>query len=115
MAHPRNVRHLRVDGKTVADGTTQNTFVYLVVFVLIYVASVLILALDDFDPTTTFTAVAATINNIGPGLGMVGPAGNYAGFSYLSKMVLAFDMLAGRLEIYPLLIFFLPSTWKKQA
>ena len=75
----------------------------------------MILALDNFDPTTTFTAVAATINNIGPGLSMVGPAGNYAGFSYLSKSVLIFDMLAGRLEIYPLLIFFLPSTWKKQA
>ncbi|MBQ9268508.1 MAG: TrkH family potassium uptake protein [Oscillospiraceae bacterium] len=115
MAHPRSVRHLRIDGKRVEDGTMQNTFVYLVVFVAIYAASVLILALDDFDPTTTFTAVAATINNIGPGLGRVGPAGNFSGFSYLSKCVLIFDMLAGRLEIYPLVIFFLPSTWRKQA
>ena len=115
MAHPRTVRHLRVDGKTVEDGTVQNTFVYLVVFVAIFAVSVLIVALDNFDPTTCFTAVAATFNNIGPGLSMVGPAGNYAAFSYLSKLVLAFDMLAGRLEIYPLLIFFLPSTWKKRA
>ena len=115
MAHPRTVRHLRIDGKTVEDGTVQNTFVYMVVFVIIFASSVLILALDNFDPTTSFTAVAATINNIGPGLSQVGPAGNYAAFSYLSKVVLIFDMLAGRLEIYPLLIFFLPATWKKRA
>ncbi len=115
MAHPRSVRRLRIDGKSVEDGTLQNTFVYLVVFVVIYIVSVLILALDGFDPTTTFTAVAATFNNIGPGLNLVGPAGNYSQFSFLSKVVLIFDMLAGRLEIYPLLIFFLPSTWKKHA
>ena len=115
MAHPRSVRHLRIDGKPVADGTLQNTFVYMVVFVSLYAASALILALDGFDPTTTFTAVAATINNIGPGLGRVGPAGNFSGFSYLSKCVLILDMLAGRLEIYPLLIFFLPSTWRRHT
>ena len=115
MAHPRSVRHLRVDGKTVEDGTLQNTFVYLVVFVVIYVVSVLVISLDGFDPTTTFTAVAATFNNIGPGLERVGPAGNYSGFSALSKIVLIFDMLAGRLEIYPLLIFFLPATWKRHT
>lgn len=115
MAHPRSVRHLWLDGKVVEDGTLQNTFVYLVVFVAIYAVSVMVVALDGFDPTTTFTAVAATINNIGPGLELVGPAGNFSGFSWLSKIVLIFDMLAGRLEIYPLLIFFLPSTWKKHA
>ena len=115
MAHPRSVRHLRMDGKTVSDGVLQNTFVYLVVYVAIYAVSVLIVSLDGFDPTTTFTAVAATINNIGPGLELVGPAGNYAGFSWLSKIVLILDMLAGRLEIYPLMIFFLPSTWKKHS
>ena len=115
LAHPRSVTNIRLDGKRVEDGTLQNTFVYLVVFVMIYAVSVLILALDGFDPTTTFTAVAATINNIGPGLNLVGPAGNFSQFSYLSKVVLILDMLAGRLEIYPLLIFFLPSTWRKQA
>ena len=115
MSHPRSIRHLRIDGKTVEDGVIQNTFVYLVVFVLIYAGSLLIISLDGFDPTTSFTAVAATINNIGPGLEMVCPAGNFSGFSYLSKCVLILDMLAGRLEIYPLLIFFLPATWRKHA
>lgn len=115
LAHPRSVRHLRLDGKTVDDAVMQNTFVYLVVFVLIYGISVLIVSLDGLDTTTTFTAVAATINNIGPGLGAVGPAGNFTCFSWLSKLVLIFDMLAGRLEIFPLMIFFLPATWKKRS
>lgn len=115
LVHPRSVRHVRMDGKTVDDSVMQNTFVYLVVFVLIYAVSVMLVALDGFDTTTTFTAVAATFNNIGPGLELVGPAGNFAGFSWLSKIVLIFDMLAGRLEIFPLVIFFLPSTWKKHA
>jgi trk system potassium uptake protein TrkH len=73
----------------------------------------LLLTLDNMDLTTTFTAVAATINNIGPGLELVGPAGNYSSFSGLSKVVLIFDMLAGRLEVYPLMILFLPDTWKR--
>ena len=115
LTHPRSVRHLRMDGKTVEDGTLQNTFVYLAICLVIYSVSVLIVAWDGFDPITTFTAVAATINNIGPGLELVGPAGNYSGFSFLSKVVLIFDMLAGRLEVYPLMIFFMPSTWRKHT
>ena len=115
MIQPRSVRHLRMDGKTVGDSVLQNTFVYLVVFVMIYAVSMLLVSLNGFDTTTTLTAVAATINNIGPGLNLVGPAGTYANFSWLSKIVLIFDMLAGRLEIYPLMIFFLPSTWKRRG
>ena len=68
---------------------------------------------DKFDLTTNFTAVAATFNNIGPGLNVVGPTGNFAGFSMFSKIVLIFDMLAGRLEIFPMLILLAPGTWKK--
>ena len=113
--HPRSVRHLKMDGKTVEDGTLQNTFVYFAIYVVFFSISVMIVALDGFDPVTTFTAVAATINNIGPGLEMVGPIGNFADFSWLSKIVMIFDMLAGRLEIYPLLIFFSPATWRKHA
>ena len=75
--------------------------------------SVVIVSLDNFDLITTFTAVAATFNNIGPGLELVGPSGNFAMFSPLSKVVLIFDMLAGRLEIFPLLLLFTPSVWKK--
>lgn len=115
LAHPRSVRHLRLNGKTVDDDVVQNTFVYMVVFVLLYGISVLLISLDGLDTTTTFTAVAATINNIGPGLGAVGPVGNFSCFSWLSKLVLIFDMLAGRLEIFPLIIFLLPATWKKRG
>ena len=113
LIHPRSIRHVRLDGKKVEDSVLQNTFIYLIVFIVIYTVSMLILAMDGMDVTSTFTAVAATINNIGPGLNVVGPAGNYSTFSALSKCVLIFDMLAGRLEIYPLVIFFLPSTWKR--
>jgi len=70
-------------------------------------------SLDNFDLIATITAVEATLNNIGPGLGMVGPAGNYAAFSPLSKVVLTMDMLLGRLELFPMLILLMPSTWRK--
>lgn len=113
MTHPRTVRHVRLEGKRVEDNVLQNTFVYLAFFVLLYVASLLIVCMDGLDLTTSFTAVAATINNIGPGLEIVGPMGSFASLSWLSKLVLTFDMLAGRLEIFPMLILFLPSTWKK--
>ncbi len=115
MTHPRSVRHIQMDGKTIENGVLQNTFAYLAIYVLIFAASLLIVSLDGLDLTTNFTAIAATINNIGPGLELVGPVGNFDCFSFLSKIVMIFDMLAGRLEIYPLMIFFLPSTWKKHA
>ena len=80
-------------------------------YMIIFVASVLIVSLDEKDLVTNFTAVAATLNNVGPGLGLVGPAGNFSGFSNLSKLVLSFDMLAGRLELIPMLMIFVPSVW----
>ena len=73
----------------------------------------LLISLDNFDFTTNFTAVAATINNIGPGLSMVGPTGNFGQFSDFSKLVLTFDMLVGRLELFPILILFSKNTWRK--
>ena len=89
------------------------TNIFLVVYIFIFTLSVLLVSIDNFDPTTNFTAVAATINNIGPGLSRVGPTCNFALFSPLSKLVLIFDMLAGRLEIMPLVILLVPNTWKK--
>ncbi len=113
LIHPRSVRAVRLDDKAVDNETLRTALSYLVAYVLIFGASVLILCLDNLDLTTTFTAVATTFNNIGPGLGLVGPAGNFDCFSYLSKYVMMFDMLAGRLEIFPLLILFSRETWKK--
>ena len=81
---------------------------------LLTVASILLVSLDNFDASTTITAVFATVNNIGPGLGMVGPVGNFAMFSPLSKIVLTLDMLFGRLELYPMLVLLYPGTWKRR-
>ena len=75
--------------------------------------SVLLIGIDNFDLVTNFTAVAATLNNIGPGLELVGPAQNFGLFSNFSKLVLTFDMLAGRLELFPLLLLFYRGTWKR--
>ncbi len=113
MIHPRQVQKIRMDGRSVAHDTLRNTNVYMVSYVVILVASILLVSLDEFDFTTNFTAVAATLNNIGPGLNLVGPTQNFAIYSPLSKIVLMFDMLAGRLELFPILILLKPSCWKK--
>jgi trk system potassium uptake protein TrkH len=80
-------------------------------YVMIFFASFLIISLDNFDFTTNFTATLATLNNIGPGFNIVGPMGNFDCFSYFSKIVLSILMLVGRLEVYPIVILFLPKTW----
>ena len=111
--HPRSVKAVEMDGKVIEKDTVRSVSVYMVVFLLVYLISVFFLSLDKFDLETNFTAVLATINNIGPGLGVVGPAGNFADFSILSKIVIIFDMLAGRLELYPILLLLTPGLWKK--
>lgn len=111
--HPKRVRVLKMDGKALPHSVVHSCNTLLMVYVLIYAFSMLIISLDGFDFTTNFTAIVATLNNIGPGLNMVGPTGNFAEFSILSKFVLMFDMLAGRLELIPMLIIFHPGTWKK--
>jgi trk system potassium uptake protein TrkH len=111
--HPRSVRQITMDGKDVEPGVLRSLNVYMVTFFALFILSVLLISLDGKDMTTTFTAVATTMSNIGPGLEGVGPAANFGHFSNLSKWVFIFDMLAGRLELFPLLILFYPSIWQE--
>ncbi len=113
LVHPRNVKTVKMDGKTVDHNVMRTTSMFLVVYMGIFVISYVLISLENKDFVTSFTAVAANLNNTGPGLGEVGPVGNYGNFSVLSKSVLIFDMLAGRLELFPLLLLFSPSAWKK--
>ena len=113
MLRPRSVSGVQIDGQTVSEETIQNTYSYLAIYLALTVSSVLLVALDEFSLETNATAVIACLNNIGPGLDMVGPMGNYAPFSPLSKLVLSFDMLAGRLEIFPMIMLFFPQAWRR--
>jgi len=110
--HPGSVKKIKMEGKAVNHETIRATNVFFITYMVILVTSVFILAFDEHDLVTNFTAVVATLNNIGPGLGQVGPMGNYADFTGLSKYVLMFDMLAGRLELYPMLMIFHLGMWK---
>lgn len=112
--HPRQISVIKMDGKGIDHPTIRSCNVFLMAYILIYAISLLLISMNGFDFTTSFTAVAATLNNIGPGLDMVGPCGSFAEFSDFSKYILMFDMLAGRLEILPMLILFHPATWRKQ-
>ncbi|MDO5146648.1 MAG: TrkH family potassium uptake protein [Eubacteriales bacterium] len=111
--HPKSIKKIKIDGKPIEHEVVRSTNVYFITFMILFVASVFLVSLEGNDLITNFTAVAATINNIGPGLALVGPAENFGFFSNFSKYVLMFDMLAGRLELFPLLIFFHPSVWKE--
>lgn len=111
--HPKSVRKIVMDGKPVEHEVVRSINVFLITYVLVFSFSVLLIGFDDHDLITNFTAVAATLNNIGPGLELVGPTQNFGVFSGGAKLILIFDMLAGRLELFPLLLLFLPRTWKK--
>lgn len=110
--HPKSVQKIKVDGKPLDHEVVRSVNVYLITYFLIFSISVLCVSFDDYDLTTNFTAVAATFNNIGPGLELVGPASNFGFFSPSSKYILMFDMLAGRLELFPMLLLFHPEAWK---
>jgi trk system potassium uptake protein TrkH len=110
--HPKSIRKVNLDGKPVEHEIVRSINVYIVTFVIIFASSVFMVAFDGKDLVTNFTAVLTTINNMGPGLAEVGPTGNFSNFSVFSKFVFMFDMLAGRLELFPLLILFHPSAWK---
>ncbi len=114
MLHPNSVVIVRFEDKVVPEKNVRSVQMYLTVYVMVFTLSCLLLSIDGFDLTTTFTAVAACFNNIGPGLEAVGPMGNFAAFSPWAKVLLSFDMLAGRLELFPMLLLFAPSIWKKR-
>ena len=111
--HPKEVRRIRLDGKSLDEQTIQSVASYILVFMLVFIVSVIMVSINDHDLVSSFTSVAATLNNIGPGLNLVGPTGNYSMFSDFSKFVLMFDMLAGRLELYPILLLLAPDTYRK--
>ncbi len=118
LIHPKQVKKIVVDGKMVDHETVRSVNAYLVAYILVFLVSLLMISCDPLiaggDFKTAFTSVAATINNIGPGIGpVVGPAGHFGDFTVLSKLVYIFDMIAGRLEIFPMLVLFSPSTWRK--
>ena len=113
MLHPHEVQVIRVNERAVDEKTMANTNAYLSAYMVILFVSFLIVSLDNFSIGTNFTAVLSCFNNIGPGFEAVGPMANFAAYSPLSKIVLIFDMLAGRLEIFPMLLLFSGGVWKK--
>ncbi len=113
MLHPRSVNLVRVDDRAVGEDTLQGVNTYMSAYCAIAVISFLILSLDGLSMETNLTGMLACLNNIGPGLALVGPAGNYSCFTALSKIVLMVDMLMGRLEIFPILFLLSPRTWRK--
>ena len=113
LMNPRKVQVVRSNGRAVDEQVLENVNAYFAAYVIIMVLSFLVISLDGFSVTTNISAVVACFNNIGPGLEAVGPTCNFSGFSDVSKLVLIIDMLAGRLEIFPMLVLITRSTWKR--
>ena len=114
MIHPREIKKIRLDGHVVKPEVLRTAQVYLMLYWTIFLLSILLISIDNFDFTTNFTAVAATFNNIGPGLSGVGPMSNFNCYSVFSKFVLMLGMLIGRLELYPIILLLMPTTWKRK-
>lgn len=113
MIHPKQIKKIKIDSRELEHSTIRSVNVYIVCYVVVFAVSLLLISFDNHDLITNFTAVSATMNSIGPGLGLVGPTENFGFFSDPAKLVLIFDMLAGRLELFPILLLFTPGTWKK--
>ena len=111
--HPKSIKKIKMDGKPIEHEVVRAVNVYFITFIILFTTSVLLISFEGKDMTSNFTAVAATINNIGPGLELVGPTKNFNVYGTFSKYVLMFDMLAGRLELFPLLLLFYPPAWKE--
>ena len=114
MHHPREIKKIRIDGHVIKPEVLRTAQVYLMLYWTIFLISILLISVDNFDFTTNFTAVAATFNNIGPGLAGVGPMSNFDCYSVFSKFVLMIGMLIGRLELYPIILLLVPETWRRK-
>ncbi len=114
ILHPQAVKLIKLDKISLPEDVINGTGTFMVVYFGITVVSMLLVALDGFDMETSVSAVAACINNIGPGFGMVSPVGNFSGFSDFNKIVLTLDMLIGRLEVYPMLLLISPAIWRRK-
>ena len=113
LIHPRSVKILKFEGKAIEHTVLRSVNTYFIAYMVIFVVSLLIVSIENYDLVTNFTAVTTALNNIGPGLGKAGPTCNFSFFSPLTKVVLMFDMLAGRLELFPMLLLFSPRTWMR--
>lgn len=113
LTHPRSVKKIKINDSVVADDVVKSVQSFMIAYLALVVGSCLLVAIDNLDTETTISAVLAMVGNIGPGLGSVGPTSNYSALSNFSKIVLSLDMLAGRLEIFPLMVLFYPGTWKR--
>ena len=111
--HPRSVHVVKLDGQVVEDRVLHKAHVFLAAYLLTLAGGILLVSIDNFSFTTTTTAVIACLGNIGPGLDLVGPLGNFSIFSPLSKLVLSLCMIIGRLEIFPILVLFSQNAWKR--
>lgn len=113
--NPRRVKCIKLDGAVLEKEVVSTTSVYFLIYMIIIAVSSFLVAFDKFDLMTTVTSVITCINNVGPGLGAVGPIDNFADLSIFSKLVLSADMLIGRLEIFPMIVLFMPTVWKKSV
>ena len=115
IIHPRRVQTVKIENSTLDNSILVNVLVFVAMYTVIAFIAIIIISVDGYDFETTATAVIAALGNIGPGFSLVGPMGNFSIFSGFSKLVLTFCMLAGRLEIFPMLILFSPRVWSKKA
>ena len=113
LTHPKCTTKVKLNGRPLEHETLRGITVFFISYIFVFALALLVISFDNFDFTTNFTAVVATLSNIGPGLSQVGPTANFAGFSALSKVVLTLVMIAGRLEIFPMLVLFTRRTWKR--
>ena len=114
MLHPNAVTIIKVNGKKIGQDTLKNVNLYLTCYIMILIVSILLVSIDNFDFATTFSGVLTTMSNVGPGISKVGPVMNFQPFSAVSKLVFCFDMLIGRLEIFPYLLLLSPELWRRR-